>query len=44
MSEMFQDCSISSAKPLVLLRILLCGVDGGDEEPFEFSTHFKNDF
>ena len=31
MSEMFQDCSISSAKLSVLLRVLLCGVDGGDE-------------
>ena len=33
MSEMFRDCSISAAKLLVLLRILLGGVDGGDEEP-----------
>lgn len=32
MSEMFQDCSISSAKLSVLLCILLCGVEGGDEE------------
>ena len=44
MSEMFRDCSISSAKLLVLLRILLCSVDGGDEEPFELSTHFKSAF
>ena len=44
MSEMFRDCSISSAKLSVLLRVLLCGVDGGDEEPFEFSTHFKSAF